>query len=56
MPVKESMRMAAQTPPRTPAMRTESFDARVRDDGWYEVSSVLDDEWVAIESPVEVRE
>jgi|GEM_PF-2842981 len=37
-------------------MRFDSFDATVRDDGWYEVSGADDGEWIAMESPVEVRE
>lgn len=37
-------------------MHSETFHATVRDDGWFEVSGTLDDEWVAVERPVEVRE
>lgn len=39
-----------------PPMRSETFHATVRDDGWFEVSGAFEDEWVAVESPVEVRE
>ena len=37
-------------------MHSETFHATVRDDGWFEISGVFDDEWIAVESPVEVRE
>lgn len=37
-------------------MRSETFHATVRDDGWFEISGARDDEWLAVESPVEVRE
>lgn len=37
-------------------MRSETFHATVRDDGWFEVSGSNEDEWLAVENPVEVHE